>query len=202
MNRPLNRIVLSVRPLLILSLLAVAGLLSSCAELPGPEQEQVPKIERTFDSIALLPAQFTENQPDSFCHDDIGDELRSTMARHLRNKGYKATALKDTSPQSFALSPPPPKPGSAPELVQVVPEGYDAALAIWVDHYMATSLCESYGGGGALEISITVALYQLPGGEELGRWHIDEWTNSGSASHDAVWWILESLTKKSLAAIP
>ena len=157
-----------------------------------------------FHKIALLPVKFVSSQPDSFCHADIGDDLRYSLSRKLRAKGYLPLIVPDRRPKSFLLSPPVPKQGtiSAPELFEAVQTDGEAAIDIWVEHYMATGLCEGYGGGNALEMNVTVILYSLTTGEELGRWRAEEWDTVSGSSQQTVWSLLEQLTDKLLVGIP
>ncbi len=168
---------------------------------PIRQAKPVPPVDATFQSIALLPVQFVSAQPDSFCHADIGDDLRSTLARRLRSRGYKVVVVPDRSPLSFSLDRAAPDPGISPEFLELAPADVQTAMALWVEDYMATTLCEAYGPK-TLEMAVAAVLYQLPTGQELGRWRAKEWDNGTGSSSETVWRVLERLADRLLIGIP
>ena len=192
----------SGRNLLWPALLLLSGCVATINTGGSASREPVPQIAKSFQSVAILPVQFVSSQPDAFCHGDIGNDLRRALALRLRSKGYSATVLPDDAPQSFLLAPASPDPGTAPELINMAPQGADAALGVWVNHYMATGLCEGFGGGNVIEMGVTVALYQLPDGKELGRWQAQEWENRSGTSYETVQRLLRTLSDRLLAAVP
>ncbi|MBW2519361.1 MAG: hypothetical protein JRD88_03305 [Deltaproteobacteria bacterium] len=191
--------------MLCLSLLLAVFAGQGCAPIVHSDSSQPTQIvDPAFQKIALLPVKFVSSQPDSFCHADIGDDLRRSLSRKLRARGYLPLIVPDRRPQSFLLSPPVPEQGTVtvPDVFDAVQTDCEAALDIWVEHYMATGLCEGYGGGNTLEMHVTVILYSLATGEELGRWRAKEWATVSGSSLQTVWSLLERLTDKLLVAIP
>ncbi|MDT8441186.1 MAG: hypothetical protein RQ723_05965 [Desulfuromonadales bacterium] len=154
-----------------------------------------------FHSIALLPAQFVSNKPDGFCDDDIGDELRSALARALRSRGYEVLTVPDRSPGSFALDPPTPDPGTIPDLLQRAPSSVDAAIGLWVEDYLATTLCEHLEAKD-LEMGVALVLYDVAQEKELGRWRAREWDSGLGTSRDTIWAVTLRLTDRLLVGIP
>lgn len=159
------------------------------------------QITAQFRSIALLPVQFVGNQPDGLCHPYIGDDLRSTLARDLRSRGYEVHTVPDRSPLSFALDPPAPEPMVVPGLLQLAPAGVDAAISLWVDEYVAITLCEPKNGK-YLSMGVVMVLYELPEQRELGRWYAKEWISGMGSSRDTVWAVTMRLSRSLLQGIP
>lgn len=189
-----------VLPLLLGALLLGTG---GCAPLPSAPGAVVAVPPRPLRQIVLLPTVFVATQPSAFCHPDLGDELRGALARGLRDKGYVATTPPDRTPASFARGPAPPPSGTRPALLTQTPAGSEAVFVLWVEDFLAPTLCER-NEPQFLQVQALGALYLWPEGTELGRWRTRVETIGGGpgTSREAVWQVSNHLADALLRGIP
>jgi hypothetical protein len=176
-------------------------LLSGCMINSAPAQPPPELVKHRFESVALLPVIFVNGQPDSFCHSDIGEDLRSALIRVLQRRGYVTLKVPDDAPQSFARGPEPPLPGNLPETSSLAPANVDAVMGIWVEDYLATTLCERFEPS-QLDMTVLVTLYSSPEQEELGRWRAREDDMGTNSSQQTVWRVTGRLADRLTQAIP
>ncbi|WP_305042230.1 hypothetical protein [Geoalkalibacter sp.] len=146
----------------------VALFLAGCAV--GPKFPPVPDAAfsaRGIETIAVQPIVFRDWGPTTYCERDIENALRFHLLRDLKAKGYQVVRIA-RAPLPHSGLPDPLADDSPANILSQTPEGADAVLVVWIDHYKQFGLCDAVRFR-YLEMSASAILYSLPQGEEIWR---------------------------------
>lgn len=141
--------------------------LSACT---GPKKPLL--IEPSFGAfevknVVLLPVVFNDSSLERYYQIRIGEEIRYHAEKKLEEKGYAVTLVDKPGKESYWVSYVLPE-GGIDKLVELAPEGTDALVVIWVDHFLDRTL---YGrdAQGSLDIYATASMVSTQSGGEIWR---------------------------------
>lgn len=181
--------------------LLVALLSVACAPAPS-----YPPPDPVFAALGLRridvgPVDYATNQPNEPCSLFIDEELRSTVVREIRRRGYPAAAVGNSVPRTFASGSPAPLPGAPPPAGLSRSGSGDGVLLIWIDEYWENSLC-GWEGPKYLTMGAVGILYADSPPREVWRGRARAAEQGDYASRDLIWLTTSRLTDRLLKTLP
>lgn len=181
---------------LLLLLLTVA-----CAKAPAPPPPDPAFAGLGLQRIEVAPVAYATYQPNEPCSLFIDEELRSTLVREVRRRGYPATVVGGSVPRTFALGSPAPLSGAPiPDGLTPVRPG-EGILGVWIDEYWESSLC-GWEGPKYLTIGAVGILYAGSPPREIWRGEARAAEQGGYAARDLIWLTTSRLTDQLLQTLP
>lgn len=183
--------------------LAAALLLAACtaASPPPPPQADSGFTALGLESVAVGPVVYATHQPGETCSTFIDEELRNTVVRELRRRGYDAFAVGDSVPRSFAAGTPPPLPGDPPPAGPLPSPGVQGVLRIWIEEYFENTLC-GWEGPKYLTMGAVGVLYAGSPPREVWRQRARAAEQGYARSGEMIWLTTTRLTDRLLAPLP
>jgi hypothetical protein len=181
--------------------LALILLLSACAATPPPPVNPA-FAALNIRSVAIGPIAYATYQPNEPCTIFLDEDLRSTVARELRQRGYEAFAVGNSIPRSFSAGSPLPQPGHSPSDGLVPASHADGLLSIWVDEYWEHYPCGEWGANQYMTIGAVAVLYKGSPPAEVWRSKARIEEAGAYSASDLIWLTTTRLTSQLLGSWP
>ena len=181
-------------------LLALGLVLAGCGLAPPPPP--APAFAALgMRSVAVGPVGWSTAQPNEICSTFIDEELRSSLVREMRRRGYQAFSVGDSVPRSFAPGPSPPLPGDLPPAGPLPSPGVQGVLRVWIEEYWENTLC-GWEGPKALTMGAVGILYAGSPPREVWRARGRAAESGNSRSRDLMWLTTSRVTDRMLQSMP
>ena len=184
---------------LLLSVLPL--LLSACATAPPPPSPDPAFAALNIRSLAVGPVSYATYQPNEYFNTFIDEDLRSTLVRELRRRGYEAFTLGNSVPRSFTSGSPPPSPGDPPPAGPVSLSGAEGLLSVWIEEYWENNLAIGWGPQ-YLTMGAVAVLYAGSPPVEVWRSRARSAEQGPYTSRDLIWLTTSRLTDQLLGSLP
>lgn len=184
-----------------LVLLPIMVLFAGCAAVPLPPPDDPAFAALGIRSVAVAPVAYATSQPGEMCSAFIDEDLRSTLVRELRGRGYDAFPAGESVPRSFSQGTPPPLPDEPLSGGLIPSAGVQGVLQVWIEEYFENTLC-GWEGPKYLTIGAVGVLYAGSPPREVWR-HRARAEESGYYSpRELIWLTTSRATERLLATLP
>ena len=188
----------------VLALLALGLALAGCGLVPPPALPPPPDpafAALGIRSVAVGPVGWATSQPSEMCSAFIDEELRSSLVREMRHRGYQAFIVGNSVPRSFAPGSPAPLPGDPPPAEPFPSPGVQGVLQIWIEEYWENSLC-GWEGPKYLTMGAVGILYAGSPPREVWRSRGRAAESGDYRSRDLMWLTTSRVTDRMLQSMP
>lgn len=182
----------------------LAGLLligAACARPLSPPPADPAFAALGLRTIGVGPVAYATYQPGEMCSTFIDEELRSTLVRELRRRGYDAFAVGNSVPRSFSAGSPAPLPGDPPPAGSVLSPGEEGLLLVWIEEYWENTLC-GWEGPKYLTMGAVGVLYAGSPPREVWRHRARAAEQGDYRARDLIWITTDRVTDRLLESLP
>jgi hypothetical protein len=173
----------------------------ACAKAPPSPPPNPAFAALGLRRIEVGPVAYATYQPNEPCSLFIDEDLRSTLVREVRRRGYLAATVGKSVPRTFASGSAEPLPGE-PMPAGLLPSRVDGGVLLaWIDEYWENSLC---GGEGPKYLTMEAVgiLYAGTPPREVWRGRARAAEQGDYTARDLIWLTTSRLTDRLLETLP